>query len=202
MPRGLSGIGPNKSHGPPSLALIFCDLRTSGLSAGSHSPQQHRHANTSPARYSIATRRPQYRPLVCAEQVSQGRRPPKRQLVQVTGTRCSTGLHPAARKLRVRKLSTTASAHVRTLMVPDGSPPPVHDRVNCRPASSRPSRCQRRTSIDLVASHIYRARGGAHNRVRTFGACASGFPLIKRQASRELCYSTRAGPVRCSHGPK
>jgi hypothetical protein len=44
----------------------------------------------------------QYLPLVRTEQINQGRRPPKWQLVQVTGTRCSTGVHPAASKLRTR----------------------------------------------------------------------------------------------------
>ena len=46
-------------------------------------------------------------------------------------------------------ISTTASTSLRTLIVPDVSPPLVHDHENWRPASSRPSRCQRRTSIDL-----------------------------------------------------
>ena len=36
----------------------------------------------------LATRRPQYLPLTRTEQQNHGRRPPKRQLVQVIGTRC------------------------------------------------------------------------------------------------------------------
>lgn len=52
----------------------------------------------------------------------------------------------SGRELRARKLSTIASASACTLMVPD-SPPLVHDHENWRPASSRPSRCQRRTSM-------------------------------------------------------
>ena len=79
----------------------------------------------------------------------QGRRPPKWQLVHVIGTRCSIDFHPAARKLRGWYISITAFTSLRTLTVPDASPPLVHDHENLRPASSRPSRCQRRTSIDL-----------------------------------------------------
>jgi hypothetical protein len=34
-------------------------------------------------------------------------------------------------------------------IMPEGSPPLVHEHENCRPARSRPWRCQSRTSIDL-----------------------------------------------------
>jgi hypothetical protein len=40
-------------------------------------------------------------------------------------------------------------------MVPDGSPPHVHDHENCWPARSRPSRYQWRTSIDLSRRNDY-----------------------------------------------
>jgi hypothetical protein len=46
----------------------------------------------------------------------------------------------------------------RTLMLPNGFPPPqVHEHEKCWPACSRPSRCQRRSSIDLQPSHVGRA---------------------------------------------
>jgi hypothetical protein len=129
----------------------------------------------------MTTRRPQYLPVVWAEQVNHGRQPPKWQLVQVTGTRCSIGFHPAARKLRARYISTTASTSLRTLIVPDGSPPLPNDHENWWPACSRPSRCQRRTSIDLYNSHMSRPPNGHRDNFTSiersihlhFGGCAA-----------------------------
>jgi hypothetical protein len=73
--------------------------------------------------------------------------------VQVIGTRCSTGFQSLSSDRRELNTKTTASASVRTLMLPNGFPPQVHEH---EPACSQPSRCQRRTSIDLHDSHVSR----------------------------------------------
>jgi hypothetical protein len=48
------------------------------------------------------------------------------------------GFHLAACSLSVRYVSTTAPGSVRTLMLPAGSPPNVHEVVKCWPVESLP----------------------------------------------------------------
>src|SRR5438128_4651336 len=68
--------------------------------------------------------------------------------VQVIGTRWWTDFHSISLQLRALYIRTTASTLVRTPMLPEGSPPQVHEHEKDRPASSFRSRCHRRTSIE------------------------------------------------------
>jgi hypothetical protein len=58
-------------------------------------------------------------------------------------------MNSASPQLRARYIKTTASVSVRTLMLPDGSPPRVHEHEKSTPGRSCPSRCHRRTSIEM-----------------------------------------------------
>jgi hypothetical protein len=48
------------------------------------------------------------------------------------------------------------SRSVQTVMLPAGSPPRVHDQEKYRPGRRRPSRCQRRMSIETQDSQVVR----------------------------------------------
>jgi hypothetical protein len=61
------------------------------------------------------------------------------------------------------------------VMLPDGSSPRIHEHENCRPAGSRPWRCQSRTSIDLQISQVLRPPKG-HRDKFTSVVCACGWP--------------------------
>jgi hypothetical protein len=63
-------------------------------------------------RLNAAALRPQYRPPPRPEQMNQGRRPPKWQVVQVIGPRCSIDFHSVASQLRDRYTKITASNSV------------------------------------------------------------------------------------------
>jgi len=89
-------------------------------------------------------------------QRNHGRLPPRWHAVHVIGTRCSTDFHSASPPLRARYIKITASVSERTLMLPEGFPPQVHDHEKCCPACSRPSRFQRRTSIEMQDSQVTR----------------------------------------------
>jgi hypothetical protein len=55
-------------------------------------------------------------------------------------------------QLRARYIKTTGSVSERTFMLPDGSPPRVPEHEKDRAESRRPSRCHRRTSIEMQGS--------------------------------------------------
>ena len=68
--------------------------------------------------------------------------------VQVIGTRCSTDFHAASARIRARYIKTTASVSVRTLMLPDGSPPYARLR-----SSHGKARQGRRDAVCSPSSH-------------------------------------------------
>jgi hypothetical protein len=92
----------------------------------------------------------------CDTLLVSGRLPLRGQTRPLIGMRCSTDLHSASPQLRARYIKTTVSVSVRTLILPEGCPPQVHGQEKCWPGRSRPSRCQRRTSIDLQPSQVRR----------------------------------------------
>src|SRR5271169_178297 len=67
---------------------------------------------------------------------NQGRAPPRWHRVHTSGTRCSTDFH----SLLPWKVRTTASASVRTLMLPEGLPLRVQEYEKRCPAQRQPSR--------------------------------------------------------------
>src|SRR5262245_41845733 len=57
---------------------------------------------------------------------------------------------------RARYSKIRACASVRTWMAPYGTPPRVHEYGKHCPGASRPSRCKRRTSIEVQDSQVVR----------------------------------------------
>src|SRR5262249_52142822 len=134
-------------------------------------------------------------------QRNHGRLPPRWHAVHVIGTRCSTDFHSASPPLRARYIKITASVSVRTLMLPEGFPSQVHDHEKCCPACSRPSRCQRRTSIERqdsqitrpAISHLPRIYRNHLENLRVF-SCMHPAPPLDSLPHRHISRSSRLSP--------
>jgi hypothetical protein len=87
-------------------------------------------------------------------------------------------------EVRDLKIKTTASGSARTLMLPNGFPHQVHEYEKLWPACSRPSRCQRRTSIDLQPS-----KSGGHHK-----------PVGPSASPRRNYRNHLANPLVCDYG--